>query len=167
MPMQRIETIIHDIITTEGGYVNHPQDRGGVTNMGITKQTLRRWRKTPVTDDDVRCLERKEAEQIYLERYYLRPRINELPKKIQPFVMDDAVLSGPNSSIRSLQRYLSVLPDGMIGPKTIAAAKQQSPTALLIGLTKRRIERLCRIVQRDTSQVVFLLGWVRRAMRFL
>jgi lysozyme family protein len=165
--METIETIIEDIIATEGGYVNHPQDKGGVTNMGITKETLRRWRKAPTTDDDVRSLEKKEAEQIYLKRYYLKPRINKLPKKIQPFVMDDAVLSGANSAIRSLQRYLRVLPDGIIGPKTIAAAKHESPTALLIGLTKRRVERLCRIVQRDPDQNIFLVGWMRRTLRFL
>ena len=43
--MNAIEQILDDILRREGGYVNHPADRGGPTNFGITAQTLGNWRQ--------------------------------------------------------------------------------------------------------------------------
>ncbi|MDU6240386.1 MAG: glycosyl hydrolase 108 family protein, partial [Bradyrhizobium sp.] len=41
----------------EGGYTNHPADRGGPTNMGITLETLRAWRHNDaLTAEDVKQL---------------------------------------------------------------------------------------------------------------
>ncbi len=48
----------------EGGYVDHPADKGGPTNMGITLNTLARWRGHAVTAADVKALTRAEARQI-------------------------------------------------------------------------------------------------------
>ena len=34
-----LETILHN----EGGYVNHPKDPGGETNLGVTKRVYEEW----------------------------------------------------------------------------------------------------------------------------
>ena len=49
--MQPIFDRAHDFVAKwEGGFVNHKNDPGGATNMGITRKTLARWRKvTPWT----------------------------------------------------------------------------------------------------------------------
>lgn len=54
----------------EGGYVNHPLDKGGPTNMGITLATLARWRGRDVTAEDVQALTREEANEIYRAYYW-------------------------------------------------------------------------------------------------
>jgi lysozyme family protein len=53
------------ILASEGGYVDHKDDPGGATNMGITFNTLKAWRGKPVTKQDVRNLTKKEALDIY------------------------------------------------------------------------------------------------------
>lgn len=53
-----------EIFAHEGGYVDHPKDPGGATNMGITIGTLREWRGGPVTKDDVRSMTKREAKTI-------------------------------------------------------------------------------------------------------
>jgi lysozyme family protein len=65
--MNAIDTILDEIIRREGGYVNHPADRGGPTKYGITAQTLGRWRKLdrPATATEVKALTETEARAIY------------------------------------------------------------------------------------------------------
>ena len=65
--MNPIDTILDEIIRREGGYVNHPADRGGPTNFGITAQTLGSWRKLgrPATTAEVRALTEAEARAVY------------------------------------------------------------------------------------------------------
>ena len=41
--MPSVDEMIDDILRREGGYVNHPADRGGPTNYGITQKTLSRY----------------------------------------------------------------------------------------------------------------------------
>ena len=70
--------IIGEIIKREGGFVDHPSDRGGPTKFGITLRTLRAWRGQPVTREDVRTLTKAEARQIYAERYIQSPKIDQI-----------------------------------------------------------------------------------------
>ena len=55
----------------EGGFVDHPADPGGATNLGVTRATLARWRRSPVSTADVKALTRDEAGEIY-RRFYWR-----------------------------------------------------------------------------------------------
>ena len=63
-----IDALIDDILVREGGFVNHPADRGGPTHYGITQATLSRWRQQPVTVQDVQALTLEEAAQLIDER---------------------------------------------------------------------------------------------------
>ena len=68
-----VEQMIDDVIRREGGYVDHPQDRGGPTNFGITQSTLSRHLGRPASADEVRRLERSLAAQIYRRESYEAP----------------------------------------------------------------------------------------------
>jgi lysozyme family protein len=82
-------------------------------------------------------------------------------------VFDFAVLSGPQTAIRALQEVLGVTPDGVIGPRTIAAAVKADGRAVSNGLVKWRAMMLARICRRDPSQLVFLAGWLKRTLDFM
>jgi len=70
-----VESLIDDIIRREGGFVNHPADRGGPTKYGITAKTLGNWRQLGwlATSDEVATLTESEAREIYRHRYILAP----------------------------------------------------------------------------------------------
>lgn len=64
-----VATLIAGVIAVEGGYVNHPNDPGGETNMGITKViAVRAGYVGPM-----RALPREVAESVYYERYLVAP----------------------------------------------------------------------------------------------
>src|SRR5499426_2810735 len=119
---------VHPLIERwEGGFSNHPSDPGGATNMGITRETLSRWRGRPVSVEEVRQLTRDEARQIFQE-YYWKPLLgDELPLPAALMAYNTGVLSGQERAVLTLQAALNrqgkpVALDGDIGPATIGAS---------------------------------------------
>lgn len=171
-----VNQMIDDILQREGGFVNHPNDRGGPTNFGITMRTLAAWRSpAPVDIPDVRSLKADEAMDIYSTNYYIRPKIDKLPTSIQPVMFDMSINHGPASAVKLLQNFLKdnggdCSVDGGIGDETIKCAQEADKTmgkALINGLVARRVALFKQIVARDESQRVFLAGWLNRANEFV
>lgn len=136
--MKDIAAIAREIIAREGGYVNDPDDPGGATKYGVTIGTMRRLGLDidgdgRVSADDVRKLDRETAERIYLEHYFDRPRIAELPACVRASVFDMYVNAGTNA-VKILQELLgqfgeAVGVDGVIGRQTLAAAARVAAKA--------------------------------------
>lgn len=130
--MLSVQEIAREIVVREGGFVDDPDDPGGVTNHGVTLHTLRRLgldvtRDSRIDAADIRALTADQAVQIYVEHYYKRTGIAALPEALQPSVFDMYVNAGGNA-VKILQRLLTQMgypcdPDGQIGPQTIRAAQ--------------------------------------------
>src|SRR5690606_7617867 len=99
MTDDRFETCLAQVLRHEGGYVDHPLDPGGATNMGITRKTLARWRRVAPWSDlpkaAVETLSRQEASRIYRQFYWDLCRAGQLPPGVDLAVFDYAVNSGP------------------------------------------------------------------------
>lgn len=130
MTRHSVQSIAHDIVRREGGYVNDPDDPGGATKYGVTIHTMRRLgidmdRDGDVDVQDVKLLTIEKATDVFIRHYFYAPRINELPACLQDTVFDMNVNAGRNS-IRLLQRLCNKIPgtgpgliaDGLSGPKT-------------------------------------------------
>lgn len=130
--MKSVQDIANEIVAREGGYVNDPDDPGGATKYGVTLATMQRLGidlsgDGKVSEWDLRLLTREKAAEIFVQHYYERPRIAELPEAIRASVFDMYVNAGGNAVV-ILQRLLNrmghgVTVDGTIGPETIAAAR--------------------------------------------
>ncbi len=130
--MKTVTEIAEEIVAREGGYVNDPDDPGGATKYGVTIGTLRGLGLDLTGDGvvdrrDVKRLSREQARDIFIEHYFRRPGIGDLPEPVQASVFDMYVNAGANA-VRILQRLLvrmgfEVRVDGAIGPQTIAAAQ--------------------------------------------
>ncbi|MDZ7909358.1 MAG: holin-associated N-acetylmuramidase [Gemmobacter sp.] len=184
--MQSIQDIAAEIVAREGGYVNDPADPGGATKYGVTIHSMRRLGldldgNGRVNTADVRRLTRAQAVEIFLRDYYEKPGIAGLPEAVQPPVFDMQVNAGANA-VKILQRMLTQLgwplvDDGMIGPKTRAAA-DQAEAALEGGLadeygSARRDYYYALADARPASRKYVLSraggkgGWITRAEAFM
>lgn len=149
------------LFEVEGGYVNDPDDPGGVTNYGITWRTLSDWRGCTVQPEDVAQLTKQEVSAIYLARFWQVMRGDQLPAGLDLYAADFAVNSGPARAASELQRLVGTEDDGFVGPKTLEAVRKKDPLRLLLDYDAARMRFLLGLEQWDK----FGRGWTNRCNR--
>jgi len=159
---KNFRTALRLVLIHEGGYVDHPLDPGGATNMGITRRTLAAsraispWRK--LLKSEVRNLTRREAGRIYRARYWDVVAGDSLPSGVDYAVFDYAVNSGPARAAKALQHVVGVASDGIIGPETLRAITAQEAAETISKLVRYRMKFL----QRLRTWKTFGRGWNSR-----
>jgi len=151
------------ILEKEGGYSDHPRDRGGPTNFGITLRTYADYHEMPesdVTADMIKNLKQDEAKEIYRAKYWTAARCDDLPPGIDLMVFDFAVNAGVRTSIRILQELAHVTADGSVGPITLAAVRTCEPKDLIKRFADRRLTYYRSLSNYD----VFGRGWDARTI---
>lgn len=162
MAEDRFEACLTEVLRHEGGYVDHPSDPGGATNMGITHKTLARWRRvrpwSALPKAEVAALSRGEAAAIYRAQYWNASRAGDMPAGLDLALFDFAVNSGIDRAVRTLQATLGVPADGVVGPVTLAAVGERDVKAMINALCDRRLGFLGRL----GTFATFGRGWTRR-----
>lgn len=118
------DTALKEVLHHEGGFVNHPKDPGGMTNLGVTKATYEAWIGHKVDERIMRSLTVDKVRALYKVRYWDTVRGDDLPSGLDLCVFDFAVNAGPNRAVRYLQRLIGAKEDGQIGPKTLSLLQQ-------------------------------------------
>lgn len=158
----RFDACLAEVLRHEGGFVDHPADPGGATNMGITRKTLARWRKvSPWTDlpkSEVQNLSRAEAGAIYRADYWDACHAGDWKLGVDLVVFDYAVNSGPDRAIRGLQSALGVVVDGIVGPVTLEAARKADAVRVINAVCDGRLAFLRSL----SNFVTFGRGWTNR-----
>ena len=111
-----LEVILHH----EGGYVNHPKDPGGETNMGVTKRVYEDFGGTK----DMKDLTHEDVEPIYKKNYWDRVKGDDLPDGLDLMIFDFAVNAGTGRAAKFIQRLVNTTVDGGIGPNTLGKIKE-------------------------------------------
>jgi lysozyme family protein len=114
-----------EVLEQEGGYSNDPGDSGGPTKYGITIHDARMYWKHGATAADVRAMPLDVAKQIYRSKYWDAISGDDLPSGVDLAVFDYGVNSGIHRAAMVLQRFLGVPDDGVIGPHTLDALREQ------------------------------------------
>lgn len=160
--MADAKKMIPFILKWEGGFSNHPLDKGGPTNMGITFNTFLKYH--PGADiDDLKEMTDEQWLHIFIDGYWAPWRANDIKNQsIANMVVDWAWASGTRTSIKQVQRILGVKEDGIVGRKTLAALNGYSQHDLFKKIKWARYDFIESIVARDPSQAVFRKGWINR-----
>lgn len=155
---------IQATIAREGGYVDHPADRGGPTNLGITLPVLTDWLGRGATVAELKALTPADAEKIYQARFLDGPGISKIPDEtLRAVVFDAAVNHGPVRAIKMLQEAIGATPDGILGPETVRKATDLG-TRLAPRFLARRMRFFANLARKDEAQRVFLAGWILRGL---
>lgn len=165
----------------EGGYVNHPADKGGETYAGIARNKFPQWEGWRLIDhykaaqasvgQTLRHNQMFPELQTLVDAFYeSRWNSNSLSKienqNIASLLFDYIIHSGTTKAVRAIQNIVGVNTDGIIGPKTLAAINRGDSTKIFVRLLNERANFLRRLVQNDPTQKVFEDGWNNRIATF-
>jgi lysozyme family protein len=172
-----IDALIDALIDREGGYVDHPADRGGATNWGITEAVARANGYAGA----MRTLPRATAAMIYRRLYWSRPGFDTVAARapaIAAELFDTGVNMGPAVATGFLQRALNALNrgatdypdialDGQVGPRLLAALDaflarrgRGAEAVLLKAIEALQGERYVALAERRPANEAFLYGWL-------
>ena len=173
-----IDTLIENVIGREGGYSNHPSDRGGATMWGITERVARKHGYK----GDMRALPRATAVAIYRQDYAIDTgfaAVARINAAVGEELFDTGVNMGPalpslwfqeSLNIFNLQGrlYPDIKEDGDIGPKTLATFQTylnvRGPDAeqvMLRALNSSQGERYEMLARSRPANEDFVFGWFR------
>jgi lysozyme family protein len=147
------------VLTHEGGYTNHPADKGGPTNFGITIHDYRKYVNPRGTARDVRDMPLSTAKKIYRSKYWDIQRCDDLPAGIDYLIFDYGVHSGIGRSGKVLRRLVGISDSThTITDQVIAATAKRDPIMLIDAICNERM----RYLKKLSNWSVFGRGWARR-----
>jgi lysozyme family protein len=119
------------VLKSEGGYVNHKDDPGGRTNLGVTQAVWEEWVGHPVSENDMKALTADKVAPMYEMKYWRTSYCEKLPQGLNLLVFSMAVNSGSGRAVKLLQKCLGLLEDGVIGNITMGKIQELSPVDLV------------------------------------
>jgi len=155
---ENFDEALKAILHHEGNFVNHPKDPGGMTNLGVTKRVWEEWVGHEVDEKAMRALTPADVDTLYRRKYWDKVRGDELPAGVDYAVFDAAINSGPGRASKWLQTAVGAVPDGAIGPGTLAKVEAMEPAAIIEKYQATRLAFLQSLPTWDT----FGKGWGRR-----
>jgi lysozyme family protein len=164
-----IQRTLDSILRREGGHSNNPNDAGGDTYFGITLPFAMQWHiPWPPTEDEARA---------GYKTMLITTRVTQIPDYATFDLVADCAVNDGSKGIKWLQAAVGTVPDGVIGPKTLAAMQPaigvNGPDPVIpwrriyTSVLRARFKFYASIVQNNSSQVEFLGGWINRACEFL
>ena len=153
------ELSLKKVVEHEGGYVNHPADPGGMTNLGVTKRVWEEWVGHPVGEKEMRALTFEQVAPLYKRRYWDAIHGDQLPAGLDYCMFDTAINSGVGRASKFIQEIVGVASDGAIGNNTLLAIGQFKDVKMLIDeYCDKRLDFL----QKLKTWPVFGKGWSKR-----
>ena len=155
--MNFTEALEH-VLKHEGGFVNHPADPAGITNLGVTIAVWEEWVGRESSEKEMRSLTPEMVAPLYKRKYWDRVKADDLPSGLNYCVFDASVNSGTGRAAKWLQECVGAVADGAIGEKTLAKVKAHDADALVNAYCDLRMNFLKSLKTFDT----FGKGWSRR-----
>jgi lysozyme family protein len=147
------------VLKSEGGWVNHPSDPGGETNLGVTKAVWEEYVGHPVKT--MKNLTKDDVAPMYELKYWRPCYCEVLPRGLDFVVFSMGVNAGPGRSVKLLQQSIGCVPDGVIGPRTRELISTSNSATLIAKFSETRREYYRSL----KTFPIFGKGWLARVDR--
>lgn len=170
--------LIDMILKSEGGFVNDPDDRGGVTYRGITRKNFPNWKGWKIVDANLplkngQIIKNDELEQyvreFYHENFYQPMKIDEIDNMlISGHLLCHGVNAGIKTAVKILQKSINkiynvgISVDGIVGNITLSYSNGDKAESVAQEMISERKEYYTNLAKRNPSQKKFLKGWLNR-----
>jgi len=168
--MANFDISIGIVLGHEGGISNHKNDKGGLTNFGITFKLFKLYAKSlglEPTAEALKNISIKDAKEIYFQEFWQKMRGNEWKDQQLANIVFDAYVNTGVRAIQLLQKHLGVNCDFKVGPQTLAAINSANPKVLFDSYKEARIMYYEGLVKKDPTQEDFIKGWKNRVAKFI
>ena len=128
---ENFDKCLEMLLAHEGGFVNHPKDPGGITNLGVTKKVYDEWTGRESTEQEMRDLTPEDVAPIYKKNYWDRVKGDSLPSGLDWACFDWAVNSGSGRPAKAVQRAVGATQDGAIGNQTLGLIAEKDPKFII------------------------------------
>ena len=149
------------VLKFEGGFVNHPSDPGGMTNLGVTKRVWEEYTGHEADEKTMRGLTPEKVAPLYEQRYWRPTYCEVLPRGLDLLVFSMGINGGPGRAVKLLQQSIGCVPDGVIGPRTMELIKSSNVAELIAKYSDARRSYYRSLKTFD----VFGRGWLARVDR--
>ena len=166
--MADVKKLAPFILKWEGGFVNDPDDLGGATNMGVT---IGAWKSCgydkdgdgDIDVDDLHLLTREDVVNRVLKPYYWdRWKADSIQDQSVANILVDWIWASGVHGIKIPQDLLGVIPDGIVGPKTLVAVNSRNPRELFDQIKIARFDFIEDICRKRPANNKFKRGWMNR-----
>lgn len=154
------------LLQIEGGFVNHPEDKGGITNCGITLETFRSYLGQDKTVKDLQNMNYATWKKIMKAGYWDKVKGDQIENQSLAEIIADWCVNSGLTGVRKVQEILGCKADGIVGPITLSLINSSDAKQLHERIWNARHQFFVNIVKRSPNQKVFMNGWMNRLNRF-
>ncbi len=148
------------------GVIVKATDKGGPTFVGVTLKTFKDWRRrqgkpTP-TQADLGRLGYEEWVALLKSLFWDKCRGDEIRSQSVANMFVDWVWNAGGNGIRATQTAFSLVADGIVGPKTLAALNGKPAMETFYRIKFAREAYYRRLASQSPTQAANLNGWLNR-----
>lgn len=169
--MADFEQAFERALLSEGGYKLHrvAGDTGGLTYAGIARNHNPDWAGWAYIDAG-ETPPSQLVRDFYREGWWEPIRGDDITNQsvaftLYSFATNSSPRLRPTVAVKLAQLVAGATPDGVVGPKTLAALNAMNPELFVAKYALARLVRYEQIVRRNRSQQKFLLGWLSRTLK--
>ena len=150
----------------EGGFVNDPDDLGGATYAGVTFETYKTYcmnNKLPSpTTESLKKMSDEHWNSIFKTMYWDRWNADEIKSQSVANILVDWLWASGIYAIKRPQTIIRVVPDGIVGIKTLTTINSKVPLELFNAIRQDRIDFINEICKKRPANLKFKKGWLNR-----